>query len=774
MNVKIKYNNKENIIKDPKDFHDFLNQFKNIFEIQENLINSINFYYIDEDSEHIVFSNDSDLDIFKDLVERQEIVNCVFAKSINQDNYVIEEPKKESIKNEEIIKNTEEEDIIMKEIVDNDIIIDESQKEIYMNKLREVYKKKIEKELKNENSKLIESSNIEKQKLEEEISKIQLERDLKIKELNKLNEEKLKNDIKYKNLEREKINQMNEKQKIEEENEKLKYLKKELDKENKLKIKQLEELEQKANDNEKMKQESILQIQELKKSKEETLKQIGQYRIERKKIEQIEKEKQKKEKQRKEKEKKEKKRQEREEKKKNGNKIKKEKKQKQREEKLIKDNINLKSQLEGQIEFNNLQKKSLEEKYKKEQDEMEKKLKNENNEKMQKSEIFIKNKIREGIDEYKNKTMNNLRDINNLVELNGEQLESNMESLNEQKSQFLDAVNEMKNEIIKEMDIKYSNLLQQKINEIHKSVFENIQKQNESILEQYMKKYEDLESEREQESIKLSQIVIKDKNKSKNIIKPNPNASICKTVHNNIKCEQCFMNPIVGYRFKCTECDNYNLCEKCEEKNEESQNHSHDFIKMKYEEKINNKNINNINYDDNNICESDKILKELELLEEIQKNNGKEPYSCEILDKKIDFYLPNNSKNEIIHLTLKNNCKFTWPEDKTILKCDISKSLIFFDDVKLPSLKSEQHEFIKIELKIPDSLPLETYKVYMNLNVNGKNCGEELFINAKIVTELKAFKIEYSLEDDAFSDQEILNALKNSKDWEEAYNSLIK
>jgi hypothetical protein len=223
---------------------------------------------------------------------------------------------------------------------------------------------------------------------------------------------------------------------------------------------------------------------------------------------------------------------------------------------------------------------------------MEKKLKNEKNEEMEKSELFIKNKIREGIDEYKNKTMNNLKDINNLVELNEEQLQSNMDSLNEQKSQFLNAVNQMKNEIIKEMDIKYSNLLQQKINEIHNSIFENIQKQNESILEQYMKKYEDLESEREQEGIKLSQIVIQDKKKSKNIINPNPNASICKTVHNNIKCEQCFMNPIVGYRFKCTECDNYNLCEKCEENNEESQNHPHNFIKMKYEEeKNNNKNI---------------------------------------------------------------------------------------------------------------------------------------------------------------------------------------
>ena len=400
---------------------------------------------------------------------------------------------------------------------------------------------------------------------------------------------------------------------------------------------------------------------------------------------------------------------------------------------------------------------------------MKKKLKKENDEELEKSEIIIQEKIKEGIDEYKNKKMNNIKEINNMVELNEDQLQSNIELINEQKAQFQNAVKEMKNEIIKEMNIKYSNILQEKIKEIHKSIYENIQKQNQTILEQYIKKYENLESEREQEGIKLSQIIIQDKDKNKN--DKNINFSKCNTVHNNVKCQQCFVNPIIGYRYKCTECEDYNLCEKCEEKNEENQQHPHDFIKIKYEEKDDSKSLDDDD-DDINCCESDELSKKLDL-EELKKNNSKGPYSCEILDKKLDFYISNNSKIEIIYLTIRNNCKFTWPENQTILKCDTDNSLVCFDDVKLSPLKSEQHEYVKIELKIPDSLPEETYKVYMNLNVNGNNCGEEMVINAIIVPELIAFRKQYSLEEDSFSDQDILDALKKNRNWEEAYNYLF-
>jgi len=55
----------------------------------------------------------------------------------------------------------------------------------------------------------------------------------------------------------------------------------------------------------------------------------------------------------------------------------------------------------------------------------------------------------------------------------------------------------------------------------------------------------------------------------------------CKTRHEGIKCNVCFKSSIVSYRYKCVNCNNYNLCEECEKANNEKSNvHPHLFIKM--------------------------------------------------------------------------------------------------------------------------------------------------------------------------------------------------
>ena len=37
------------------------------------------------------------------------------------------------------------------------------------------------------------------------------------------------------------------------------------------------------------------------------------------------------------------------------------------------------------------------------------------------------------------------------------------------------------------------------------------------------------------------------------------------TVHTGITCDNCSMSPIVGKRFKCMTCPDFDLCEKCEQ-----------------------------------------------------------------------------------------------------------------------------------------------------------------------------------------------------------------
>jgi hypothetical protein len=47
-------------------------------------------------------------------------------------------------------------------------------------------------------------------------------------------------------------------------------------------------------------------------------------------------------------------------------------------------------------------------------------------------------------------------------------------------------------------------------------------------------------------------------------------------VHDNF-CSECNMSPLIGVKYQCTQCKDYNLCVFCEEKT----THEHPFIKMK-------------------------------------------------------------------------------------------------------------------------------------------------------------------------------------------------
>lgn len=50
-----------------------------------------------------------------------------------------------------------------------------------------------------------------------------------------------------------------------------------------------------------------------------------------------------------------------------------------------------------------------------------------------------------------------------------------------------------------------------------------------------------------------------------------------KPIHTNVTCDGCGVYPIVGIRYKCSECHNFDYCEKCEE----ADNHNHVFLKIK-------------------------------------------------------------------------------------------------------------------------------------------------------------------------------------------------
>lgn len=62
-----------------------------------------------------------------------------------------------------------------------------------------------------------------------------------------------------------------------------------------------------------------------------------------------------------------------------------------------------------------------------------------------------------------------------------------------------------------------------------------------------------------------------------------PNVPISERVHERITCDGCNTTPIVGIRYKCAECQNFDLCGACEEKGVHDH---HTFLKVKIPQRI--------------------------------------------------------------------------------------------------------------------------------------------------------------------------------------------
>jgi len=86
-------------------------------------------------------------------------------------------------------------------------------------------------------------------------------------------------------------------------------------------------------------------------------------------------------------------------------------------------------------------------------------------------------------------------------------------------------------------------------------------------------------------AIMMKDLLNEQSNNSSQAFKPNPSTSTSTSktntssqkVHQGVACDGCGVKPIVGVRYKCTACDNFDFCEKCEA----SVDHPHAFLKIK-------------------------------------------------------------------------------------------------------------------------------------------------------------------------------------------------
>ena len=107
---------------------------------------------------------------------------------------------------------------------------------------------------------------------------------------------------------------------------------------------------------------------------------------------------------------------------------------------------------------------------------------------------------------------------------------------------------------------------------------------NDSIAEKIGKMIPDIVSKVKEEIITESRVFSKNSSiqvsevSEEKIEEPIQEKKKTVNIHKHIICDECQCNPIIGVRYKCAVCADFDLCEKCEAKT----THDHPFLKIKH------------------------------------------------------------------------------------------------------------------------------------------------------------------------------------------------
>ena len=335
--------------------------------------------------------------------------------------------------------------------------------------------------------------------------------------------------------------------------------------------------------------------------------------------------------------------------------------------------------------------------------------------------------------------------------------------------------------IQKKLKEEFEKKLKQKMKELSidmSNKIKDVELENQKI---FLKKYE-------QSQIKLKEKFSQISRMAKSKINSNNNNKIrivCKTVHKGIKCQKCFQEPIIGYRYKCTVCNDYNLCDQCEEKNFLNNEHPHEFIKIgkerneieqnlisninfsshnvKNQNNINpsfgsfnnndNFNINNFGNNINNYNNDNFFNKNNNNFNQISNNNNYNQnnnnnfnsnlninrsnnnskiisgqYSYKTFTENIKCYSNFGESSLTLSITIENNGSQQWVNQNTFLMAKPNNYHINCQNIKLnPQFPGENNNY-KFTLSNLNGLSLGEYKISYSFVVNGTSYGKDLDI----------------------------------------------
>ena len=429
-------------------------------------------------------------------------------------------------------------------------------------------------------------------------------------------------------------------------------------------------------------------------------------------------------------------------------------------------------------------------------------------------------------------SMNANTQINKLNKSVIELIEENkkLKKENEDNKKLIYSQNKKLKDIEKEINIKVKEALNQ---------IKNENNENEKFIREQIKKA--LEHYKEKNEEKLNSIISEIPNEmEKNLekkakelenlyyiqYKTKINKKKNKEIHDGIKCEKCFMEPIIGIRYKCSICKEYNLCENCEKENEEANDHPHIFLKIikkgqtipkisyiendkneknqeseenyeedkiikKEKEEGNNKYYKN---DNNSYINKNEIIintdikeKKSEKLHNSMNNNYNNNiiesrinlkksadfnnYSYECLTKELEFSVYQGTKNAKFNLNLKNNGDYPWPKENSFLICDAHLSDKIVEKIELEPLNPGYEYFASVYFDDLDELGPGKYNTYLDFNVKNKNFGEKILIILEILEKkvkpaydpkIAEFRNNFKIDEKTLSDEVIRDALNQN------------
>ena len=324
------------------------------------------------------------------------------------------------------------------------------------------------------------------------------------------------------------------------------------------------------------------------------------------------------------------------------------------------------------------------------------------------------------------------------------------------------------------------------------------------------------------DSIKLQLDNAQEENKAKFkqmsgiMVKIQTNIKKLKSIFSDVKCNKCSKCPIEEYIYKCSQCNNYYLCEECEIKNFLSREHPHIFIKLE-SNKSNNynyntfiektqineiKGINNINChlnDNINKCNK-QFNNNINIINtnQLEINQPDIQYSFECLNKQLlKAQIEEETDYLNMKIIIKNTGETQWPRNKAKLLFEQNKNIIGKDIILKPQKPGEQEKY-KIDFENLKMYPAGNYTAGLIFEINGKKYGEniDIFISIKKKEDMNSndqknynenrkfnsidqkninkFKKVYDLEKSEITDERIMEALKkNNNNFPHAFASLF-